>query len=63
MKSFLKAISFAISLCSVTSSGYSQETEKKPGIISFYLDCFHCDFDFVRQEMPFVSFVRDPTTC
>jgi hypothetical protein len=42
------------------STLYSQETEKKPGVISFYLDCFHCDFDFVRQEMQFVSFVRDP---
>jgi hypothetical protein len=42
------------------STGYSQETEKKPGIISFYLDCEDCDFTFVRQELPFVSFVRDP---
>ncbi len=26
----------------------------------FYLDCSECDFTFVRQELPFVSFVRDP---
>ncbi len=60
MKPYLKTILFALLLYSLTSSGYSQEAEKKSGIISFYLDCFHCDFDFVRQEMPFVSFVRDP---
>jgi hypothetical protein len=42
------------------SPGFSQESEKKTGMISFYLDCFHCDFDFVRQELPFISFVRDP---
>ncbi|HOK74257.1 MAG TPA: hypothetical protein PLS74_03945, partial [Bacteroidales bacterium] len=26
----------------------------------FFLDCHECDFTFVRQELPFVSFVRDP---
>lgn len=39
---------------------YSQEKEGNPGVISFYLDCRECDFTFVRQELPFVSFVRDP---
>ncbi len=28
--------------------------------LSFFLDCDDCDFTFVRQELPFVSFVRDP---
>ena len=28
--------------------------------IKFFLDCYRCDFDFVRQELEFVSFVRDP---
>jgi hypothetical protein len=42
------------------SRAYCQETEKKSGLISFYLDCYDCDFTFVRQELPFVSFVRDP---
>jgi len=28
-----------------------------PGI---FLDCHECDFTYVRQELPFLSFVRDP---
>jgi hypothetical protein len=42
------------------SSAYSQEGETEADILSFYLDCRDCDFDFVRQELPFISFVRDP---
>ncbi len=33
------------------------ETKKK---INFFLECEACDFTFVRQELEFVSFVRDP---
>jgi hypothetical protein len=40
------------------SNAYSQENSKK--VISFFLDCDDCDFTFVRQKLPFVSFVRDP---
>lgn len=28
--------------------------------LNFFLDCYRCDFDFVRQELEFVSFVRNP---
>lgn len=38
----------------------AQGNEEKPTLISFFLDCDDCDFTFVRQELPFVSFVRDP---
>lgn len=41
-------------------SGYGQEAKKESGLINFFLDCYHCDFTFVRQELPFISFVRDP---
>lgn len=33
---------------------------EKPGLLNFFLDCFECDFDYVREELPFVSFVRQP---
>ncbi len=29
-------------------------------MLNFFLDCHECDFNFVREELPFVSFVRDP---
>ncbi|HUX59519.1 MAG TPA: hypothetical protein VMV77_21275 [Bacteroidales bacterium] len=41
-------------------NGYSQENSKLSSPASFFLDCEDCDFTFVRQELPFVSFVRDP---
>lgn len=41
------------------SASFGQE-ESRSGIPNFYLDCSWCDFDFVRQELPFISFVRDP---
>ncbi len=37
-----------------------QETSGKQTNLNFFLDCLECDFTFVRQELEFVSFVRDP---
>lgn len=34
-------------------------TENKEHL-NFFLECHDCDFDYVRQELKFVSFVRDP---
>ena len=39
---------------------YPQQDSTKSNNINFYLDCEACDFTFVRQKLPFVSFVRDP---
>ncbi len=36
-----------------------ENTEKNLGL-NFFLDCWECDFDYVRQNLEFVSFVRDP---
>ncbi len=33
---------------------------QKQTTLNFFLDCWDCDFTFVRQELEFVSFVRDP---
>jgi len=38
---------------------FSQE-EIKTSVPKFFIDCEDCDFTFVRQELPFISFVRDP---
>jgi hypothetical protein len=40
--------------------GNGQGTGQKPGTLNFFLDCEECDFNYVRQELPFISFVRDP---
>lgn len=39
---------------------FGQETSDKQSNLNFFLDCWECDFVFVRQELKFVSFVRDP---
>jgi hypothetical protein len=60
MKYLIKFLQLVFAFTFVFSKGNCQETETKTGVINFFLDCFHCDFTFVRQELPFVSFVRDP---
>ncbi|MCU0461103.1 MAG: hypothetical protein MUF36_03665 [Bacteroidales bacterium] len=60
MKLSGKSVFLTVLLGVFLSAAYSQEGETKSDVLSFYLDCFHCDFDFVRQELPFISFVRDP---
>ncbi len=58
---YLQTNIIVISLLIILSSNAgAQEKEKKPTLISFFLDCEDCDFTFVRQELSFVSFVRDP---
>lgn len=42
------------------STAKGQENGENEKMITFFLDCWDCDFDFVRQELPFISFVRDP---
>lgn len=39
---------------------YGQAPLEKRHSLNFFLDCEDCDFTFVRQELGFVSFVRDP---
>lgn len=39
--------------------GFAQ-VPQKAAPINFFLDCWQCDFDYVRQNLDFVSFVRDP---
>lgn len=38
----------------------AQEVQESKKQINFFLECEACDFTFVRQELEFVSFVRDP---
>ncbi|HKI89679.1 MAG TPA: hypothetical protein VKA38_11680 [Draconibacterium sp.] len=57
-KIFLVAILSILSFQSQKAS--AQNEQDSLTFVNFFLDCYACDFDFVRQELPFVSFVRDP---
>jgi hypothetical protein len=39
---------------------YAQVQNIEKELPSVYLDCRRCDFDYVRQELDFVNYVRDP---
>lgn len=60
----MKIIRYFFSILSISlltfNTSYSQDTIPKPEILNFFLDCHECDFNFVREELPFVAFVRDP---
>ena len=42
------------------SQTFGQDEQRNSNNLNFFLDCWDCDFNFVRQELEFVSFVRDP---
>lgn len=56
----MKYFIIIISIFLLTENGYSQDSIPKPDMLNFFLDCDQCDFNFVRDELSFVSFVRDP---
>jgi hypothetical protein len=60
MNQTLKSFLVTVALSMIYQAGTGQEAENKQVIINFFFDCEDCDFTFVRQELPFVSFVRDP---
>ena len=55
---FIICILFFITITKTQS--FAQEQSATNSTLKFFLDCRDCDFDFVRQELKFVSFVRNP---
>lgn len=39
---------------------YAQISTEQNATLNIFLDCDDCDFNFVRQELTFIPFVRDP---
>lgn len=56
---FLILLVFAISAGAKNNPGVKMIPGAKT-MINFFMDCDACDLNFVRQQLPFVSFVRDP---
>jgi hypothetical protein len=46
--------------CLMSNISSGQDTIPKPGMLNFFLDCDRCDFNYIRDELPFVAFVREP---
>ena len=49
----------ACALAVLPDAAVAQETP--PERLRVFLDCFRCDFDYIRTEMPFVDYMRDRT--
>ncbi len=56
----MKLIVFILFILLFSKPVFSQNNQDLNGHVSFFLDCYDCDFTFVRQELSFVTFVRDP---
>ena len=53
---------FALMFCGTTQSFAQEQPDSlplPPGILRIYLDCYFCDDDYIRTNIPFVHFVRD----
>jgi Protein of unknown function, DUF481 len=48
------------SLFSSSVAADQQSTQQSNGRLKVYLDCNNCDGDFIREEVDFVEYVRDP---
>lgn len=55
-----KLLTIIILTGALIQTAHSQDTIRKPEVLNFFIDCHDCDFNYVREELPFVSFVRDP---
>jgi hypothetical protein len=63
-KNVIQSIIFLIFLILLSESGISQvlpagtDTTRR-GAVKIFLDCQHCDMNYIRQEIPYINYVRD----
>src|SRR5512133_3324065 len=58
----MKYLFSLVTAITITFQISAQDSIPRPGMPRFFLDCHQCDFNYVRQELPFVAFVREPGT-
>jgi hypothetical protein len=60
-----QTLSVLAAILAIAASAQGQDPNTQPpapglpGTINVFLDCDFCDFNFVREEMPYVNWVRD----
>lgn len=40
-------------------SGQADTAVQRENAIRVFIDCFHCDINYIREEIPYVNYVRD----
>ncbi len=48
-------------IAGMSPDGVAARQAQAPERLRVFLDCFRCDFDYIRTEMPFVDYMRDRT--
>ena len=53
-------ISFIVLLCSITSfTQFDSTSVDREGALNVFIDCYYCDTDYIRNNIPYVNYVRD----
>lgn len=52
-------ITFFLIICSVLKSQDTIDTSSNSGILKIFLKCDYCDLQFMKQELPYLNYVRD----
>ena len=53
-----------ISICLLFLSGINSNCQiidsvKRENAIKIFIDCQHCDMEYIKREIPYVNYVRD----
>ncbi len=62
MKSFYNAFLVSFLIAIITSCSVLANTDQSPqsnNLLTIYIDCSSCDYDFLRRDIAFVDLVRD----
>jgi hypothetical protein len=59
MKRIILSIVLSLMCFSFLAVG-QEKANRQVGVLNFFLECHDCDFDFVRQQLKTISFVRNP---
>lgn len=64
MNRILKLMLFLISAIIIPANILSQENKSmtdtvRAGAVKIFLDCHDCDMNYIRQEIPYINYVRD----
>ncbi|NQU80252.1 MAG: hypothetical protein HQ543_01885, partial [Bacteroidetes bacterium] len=51
-------------ICFIAENTKAQESNTEPdslrkNAVRLFIDCQHCDMDYIRREIPYVNYVRD----
>jgi len=52
-------LGFFFSITALAQESQNQSDSLRKGAVKFFLDCRFCDINYIREEIPYVNYVRD----